>query len=161
MSRRRKKPTRTNSPNLPAPKSNADSEFAGHLPDNSPPSGRSGKLVAQQSFSGPIPHPDIFKKYGEVIPDAPERILRVFEEDSCHARDIANKALDAQKADNKRTHWMAWSLIFSGLVLVGLLAWLNKDVLAGIVAGTTLAGTIASLINGSRDKRISEPDPRS
>lgn len=43
-------------------------------------------------------------KYGEVIPDAPERILRVFEEDSRHARDIAVAALNAQKADNKRAH---------------------------------------------------------
>ncbi len=37
------------------------------------------RVLARQAFSGPIPHPDIFRQYGEIIPNAPERILKVFE----------------------------------------------------------------------------------
>lgn len=112
------------------------------------PEQRVAQLVAHQSFSGPLPHPDIFQKYGEIIPNAPERILKVFEDDSRHVRDIQFAALDAERRDSRRAHWMAWSLIFSGFVLVAFLAWLGKDWLAGIALGTTLAGTIAGVFQG-------------
>ncbi len=108
---------------------------------------QAGQMLAKQThFQGPIPHPEIFAQYGEVIPDAPERILRVFEEDSKHARDIQKLALEAQKEDNHRVHWMAWSLIAGGYVLSGLFAWFGKDVLAGLLLTGTLAGTITGFI---------------
>lgn len=52
-------------------------------------------VVNHTSFTGPIPHPEIFREYGEIIPDAPERILRVFEDDSKHVRDMQINALEA------------------------------------------------------------------
>ena len=112
------------------------------------PEQRVSQLVSHQSFSGPIPHPEIFRKYGEIIPDAPERILQVFEDDSRHVRAIQFAALNAECRDNRRAHWMAWSLIFAGFVLVAFLAWLGKDWLAGVALGTTLAGTIAGFFQG-------------
>lgn len=115
------------------------------------PEKRVAQLVAHQSFSGPLPHPEIFQKYGEIIPNAPERILKVFEDDSIHARDIQFAALDAERRDNKRAHWMAWSLIFSGYLLVAFLSWIGKDWLAGIALGTTLAGTIAGFFQGKQN----------
>lgn len=79
--------------------------------------------------------------------------MRVFEDDSSHVRDIQFAALNAEKRDNRRAHWMAWSLIFSGFVLVGFLAYLNKDWLAGIALGTTLAGTIAGVFQSGERSR--------
>lgn len=37
--------------------------------------------------TGPIPSPDIFKAYGEVLPDAPDRILRMAEDEAKGRRD--------------------------------------------------------------------------
>lgn len=63
-----------------------------------------GKIIAAaQQFAGPIPHPEIFRQYGEVVPDAPERILGVFEKDSQHTRDIQMAALNAEVARDSRT----------------------------------------------------------
>jgi len=113
------------------------------------------RLVAvrqeRTSFNGPIPHPDIFKKYGEVIPDAPERILRVFEEDSKHSREMQSKALDAQKGDNRRVHWMAYSLIAGGYVMSAVFALMDKDWLAGIVLTTTIVGTVTGFLQSRKD----------
>jgi uncharacterized membrane protein len=116
------------------------------------------QVVAAQTFSGPLPHPDIFRKYGEVIPDAPERILRVFEEDSRHVREIGKTALDAAKGDNRRSHWMAFVLIALGLILTGWLAYLGRDVLAGIVATGTLTGTIAGFLTQRADQGKSKQE---
>lgn len=107
-------------------------------------------------FEGPIPHPEIFRMYGDVIPDAPERILKVFEEDSKHAREIQVAALSAQKADNKRVHWMAYSLIAGGYILSAVFAALDKDTLAGIILATTLAGTITGFLQQRKEAKPTE-----
>ena len=119
-------------------------EISHILPGQVPVSERVRELARGELYQGPIPHPDIFKGYGEVIPDAPERILRVFEQDSAHARDIQNAALRLQQEDNRRVHWMAYSLIAGGYMLAGFFAYLDKDTLAIAMLCSTLAGTIAS-----------------
>ncbi len=138
------------------PENDALSEIAEHSPGKVQVEERVQQLVRHQKFEGPIPHPDIFRRYGEVIPDAPERILRVFEQDSAHAREIQKAALDAQKRDNKRVHWMAWSLIAGGYALSALFAHWNKDWLAGIILTTTLTGTIAGFLQNKKAEKTDE-----
>lgn len=73
----------------------AIAEIADLLPGSTPVVERVRQVVQQTKYQGPLPHPEIFRLYGEVIPDAPERILQVFEKDSCHVRDIQTAALEA------------------------------------------------------------------
>ncbi len=130
-------------------------DFAAHiLPGVMPVSERIQQITTTQhsSFDGPIPHPDIFRQYGEVIPDAPERILRVFEEDSEHIRIIQMEALKAQKSDNQRIHWMAWSLIAGGYAMSIVFALFNKDILAGAVLTTTIVGTVTGFLQNQTKK---------
>lgn len=123
------------------PKPPTTQQQPNNLPGNLPPQQRVSALLSQ-SFSGPIPHPEIFRQYGEIIPNAPERILSVFEQDSTHAREIGMAALQAAKNDTRRSHWMAYSIILLCLGMIMALAYMGKDNLAGILAGVTLAGTI-------------------
>ncbi len=74
------------------------------IPGTDTPEQRGKQVLSQSHFTGPIPHPDIFKSYGEIVPDTPERILTVFEKDSQAARDLPIKAIEAQKEDNRRAH---------------------------------------------------------
>jgi uncharacterized membrane protein len=157
----RKKPPRTQAsaqvatrprPQAPA-KPDPISELAELLPGTAPVQERVAAVMRQTKFQGPIPHPDIFKGYGEVVPDAPERILRVFEQDSAHARDLQMGALKAAKDDNRRVHWMAWSLVAGGFGLSLAFAMLDKDWLAGILLGSTLVGIVTGFFSrNSQDK---------
>lgn len=122
------------------------------------PENRIAQLIAQTtSYSGPLPHPEIFKGFAEVIPDAPERILKVFEDDSKHARDITTLALTVQRDDNRRAHWMAWSLVISGFILSVVFANMGKDLLAGIALGSTLLGIVTGFLK-SRNHDKPEKD---
>lgn len=116
------------------------------------------QIVQQTAFKGPIPPPEIFARYAEVIPDAPERILQVFEKDSAHARDIQVAALAAQASDNRRVHYMAWSLVAGGYVLAAGFAYLNKDTLAAIILGTTLLGTITGVLQSRKGAKLSKDE---
>lgn len=100
----------------------------------------------QAHFSGPLPPPSIFNGYADIIPDAPERILTIFEQDSAHARDFPRLALEAQKDDNRRAHWMAWSLVAGAFVMSLVLAAMDKDILAGTVIGTTLVAIVTGFL---------------
>lgn len=133
----------------PGPFGEAASHF---LPGTSPIAERISHITSstQQTFNGPIPHPDIFRKYGEVINNAPERILRVFEEDSKHLRDIQMGALNGEKNDNRRLHWMAWSLIAGGYGMSALFAWMDKDILAGAILTTTIVGTVTGFLQSQK-----------
>lgn len=117
---------------------------------NSPINHNNSTVHSVSRFEGPLPHPDIFKRYSETIPDAPERILKQFEEDSTHIRNMQSNALEAQKQDNSRVHWMAWSLIIGGYILSAFFAYFNKDWLAAIILGTTLGGTIIGFLQNKK-----------
>lgn len=92
-------------------------------------------IAAQQSFSGPIPPPEIFRQYGDVIHDAPERIFRVFEKDSDHTREMQMTALKAEIARDKRAQWMSFSIMLFTLGITAL----------SVKYGNTPTGIIAGL----------------
>ena len=65
--------------------------------------------IHQETHSGPLPHPKLFAQYGEVLQDAPERILRMAEKqqemaqkDQAHSHAVGMKMLDG---DEKRANW--------------------------------------------------------
>ena len=103
---------RSNKPNLPANRSDET------------------KVVAAE-YRGPIPPPNLLREYGNIVPDAPERILRVFEEDSAHTRKMQEKALEAEISRDTRAQWMAWSIMAASFALTAFLAYLGQ-----LAAGT-------------------------
>lgn len=49
-------------------------------------------ISRQEIYAGPLPHPDDFARYGEVVPTAPERILTMAEKFAEHHIRVANRA---------------------------------------------------------------------
>lgn len=83
--------------------------------------------------------PDVLLKYKAMVPDAPERVLAVFEKNSETERTIVEKALAAQRADNMRRDWMAFGIIIAGMVVSAVFAYLGKEWLSG--------GTLVAIIS--------------
>ncbi|MDR2366138.1 MAG: DUF2335 domain-containing protein, partial [Zoogloeaceae bacterium] len=113
---------------------------------NDPPSARTsrqprGIIATSEHFEGPLPHPETLERYQKILPTAAERIFNDFEKTAQHLRETQQAALVGTIEKNRREHWMAFVLIFSGLLLSGVFAWLDKDALAYITLGTTV-GTI-------------------
>jgi len=106
---------------------------------------KKGKLVtATQEFAGPIPHPEIFRQYGLVVPDAPERILKVFELDSQHTRDMQKNILAAEVRRDLRAQWMSYSIL---LVSLGIMAYSVRygNVVSGFSGLATLILALRAL----------------
>lgn len=64
-----------------------------------------------EHYAGPLPPASEFAKYKEIIPDMPERILKVFEEDSASIRKLKEKALDSTEINIEKKLSKKFSLI--------------------------------------------------
>ena len=77
-------------------------------------------LTRTQTFTqvtaGPTPDADTLARYGEIIPDAPERILRMAEKQSDHRQYLEKRVIDA---DVRRAYFgVACAFIITMTVMI-------------------------------------------
>lgn len=102
-----------------------------------------GMVMRQmQAFSGPLPHPDILKRFDEVVPGAAERILVMAEEQSAHRRSLERKVIDSDIARSKWGQVLGFCIAIAGLVASGWIAVYGSAITGGVIG----AGTLASLV---------------
>lgn len=87
--------------------------------------------ISSQIFSGPIPPPSILFEYAKVIPNLPERIVSMAEQQASHRRKMEedamqdsikkteneNQAIKRRDQEATRGQWMSF-IIFSGLLIL-------------------------------------------
>lgn len=104
------------------------------------PRGNNGvsRILAAEQYIGPIPPAEEFAKYGQVLPDAPERIFIVFEKDSEHTRNMQSEALNGEIARDARGQWMAFISILCSIGLTAYSLSINKDIAAALAGLASL-----------------------
>lgn len=95
------------------------------------------QVVAQviSEYSGPIPPPNIIKKYEEILPGSADRILNMAEQQSMHRREMDKKLLNAQSRDS------LFGIIFAfvlgiGCLIVAAVITINTPSNAGAICGS-------------------------
>lgn len=113
--------------------------------------------IKQESFSGPIPHPELLRGYEGIKAGFAERIVSMAEKEQGHRFDRENHQFECDKeiiantaSESKRGQYFA--LIIAVLFLVGsvILALHGHDTVAGILGGGTLVSIVTVLITGRR-----------
>ena len=72
-------------------------------------------LEVSQSFSGPLPHPDVLRKFNEIVPGAAERIIKMAEEQSAHRKELEKKVVDSDIARSKWGQILGFIIAITGL----------------------------------------------
>jgi uncharacterized membrane protein len=80
-----------------------------------------GRVFSSELYSGPIPHPDFFKKFEEALPGLADRVMTMSEKQSAHRQKIETGVI-----------WFDGLKSLLGLVFAFLI------VVSGIGAGTYL-----------------------
>ena len=87
------------------------------------------ELHAEQTWTGILPRPQDFGRYGDVVPDAPERLLRMAELEQRHRIEAERARLDldrqivpASLESGKRGQWLGASLSALALILAAVTA---------------------------------------
>jgi uncharacterized membrane protein len=95
-----------------------------------------------QSFSGPLPHPEILRQFEQVSPGAADRIITMAEQQSFHRRELEKKVIESDVTRSRLGQILGFIIAIFGLVVSAVIA-----VYGNAIAGTILGvGTIASLV---------------
>ena len=93
-------------------------------------------VITRHQTASTIFDPAVLEHYARLVPDAPERVLRVFEQNSEVERQIARQGFEAARADNRRRDWMGFAIIMTGLLVSALFGYIGRFWLSG---GTLIA----------------------
>ncbi|WP_302612356.1 DUF2335 domain-containing protein [uncultured Muribaculum sp.] len=114
---------------------------------------RSIIAARSESFSGPLPHPELLIKYEEAFPGAAERIFKIAENEQGHRIKYDNDMLNGALVQAKRGQWMGFTLC----ILFGLLAlaaaYLGYPILAGVLGGGTIISLAVVFVLNREPKR--------
>lgn len=115
--------------------------------------------VKAESFSGPIPPPEALAKYEDKFPGFGERILAMAEREAAHRHDMDIRNADIAAADiraardeTRRGQWIAFFLTTLAFGTAAFCAVYDQPWVAGIVAGTTLASVVSTIMRRPKDK---------
>lgn len=92
-------------------------------------------------YQGPLPHPSIMEGYKLLNADYPERIMRDFEANSEHLRNMQRNAQQAEIDKDRRAQWMAYSLTVF-LIMVLVYAIYKDSYIVGGIGGLAFLGLI-------------------
>jgi uncharacterized membrane protein len=111
-------------------------------------------VVQSQSFSGPLPHPDILAKYNDAVPNGAERIMAMAEAQSTHRMQLEQMAVRSNISSQTRGSVFAFIL---GIFAIGIGAWLilsGKDAqgLASIITALSSLTLIFIVGRSKQDK---------
>ena len=122
------------------------------------------QVFSQTQHVTTIFDPDVLRKYSELVPNAPERVLAVFEKNSETERAVQHALIDQQKAttaiqtnalfhqaaDNRRRDWMAFWIIIAGLVASGVFAYLKTEWLSGVTLVAIIGYAVAGYLQKNK-----------
>ena len=102
-----------------------------------------GILIHQgSSFSGPLPPPEVLKRFDEVVPGSAERIIKTAEGQFVHRTELERKLIESDIVRSK------WGQILGFIIaIVGLLGAVVVSIFgSGVVGAVIGVGTLASLV---------------
>lgn len=94
-------------------------------------------IEEHESYAGPIPHPDLLRRFNEIVPGAAERIIAMAESQQRHRQDLERTVV---RGGSKRS----WMGLFAGLIVT--LAFLFVS--AGLIRdGHEVAGSVLGTVD--------------
>lgn len=89
--------------------------------------GQEVKLVHQEAYQGPLPHPDLLVKYEEIIPGSAERILSMAEKEQRHRHQLENEVIKKEIAQKGRGLYFGFTLALLIIVVGAYLLVIDKS----------------------------------
>jgi uncharacterized membrane protein len=111
------------------------------------------RIIYQESYSGPVPHPSILSGLDKVVPGSAKQVMDQFVAQGEHRREMERKYL---KHENIRS---LLGVIFAGLIVICSLAagtflvWNGKELVGSLFSAVPI-GTVAwAFIYGTKSRQ--------
>jgi uncharacterized membrane protein len=107
----------------------------------------------RESFSGPIPHPDILARYADIIPNGADRILRMAEQQESHRQHLEKVVVESGAKRSSLGMFLGFILTLvlgvGGIFLIAM----GKQVDGLAVIFTPWAGLAAVFVYAQRSRK--------
>ncbi len=105
-------------------------------------------VLRQEVFSGPLPHPDLLKKYDDVCPGAADRLIGMAEKQAAHRQAMESRALDYEHRRSMLGTQCGLVVALAGFVTAGWVAWIGHPTAAGIIGSVDLGALVGVFMYG-------------
>ncbi|MDU3583243.1 DUF2335 domain-containing protein [Clostridium sp. LQ25] len=113
---------------------------------------RAQLAVTQESFSGPLPSPDILYGYDRVVPGAADRIIKMAENQMSHRFEVENNILNMHSRNTLLGIICAF-VIGTIVCIGGVYCVLNDKQVSGVLfGGVGLAAVVTSFLKWTNPK---------
>ncbi|PWS24065.1 DUF2335 domain-containing protein [Enterococcus faecium] len=112
--------------------------------DKMEPEDQAQTIMTLEMHYGPIPHPDILKKYKELDKGSAKLIIENGVQESVHRREMEKLALEKSVRDKRRGQYLGFLI---GLIVIMTGFWLinnNHPITGTLLSGTSLLGLVGS-----------------
>lgn len=96
-------------------------------------------VVSHEAFQGPLPHPNILRGYKDLLPDAPERVFKLTEDEFSHRHRMEDKALTGAVDRDKRGQHYGLAATIITVLCAFVLGLTGHDFLAGSIIAIVVA----------------------
>ena len=104
--------------------------------------------LEQRSFSGPLPHPELFEGYERTLPGAANRIMTMSEKEQEHRHQIEIGILKQKCKKQNRGQLYGCGLAVFFAVVAFALALMGHEIIASVIFGTTIIAVLIIYVLG-------------
>jgi uncharacterized membrane protein len=109
-------------------------------------------LAMMQSYSGPLPPPEILVKYDEAVKNGAERVFSEFEAIGKHSRDMEWFVAQHLAKESRQGQIFGLIIGLAGLTAACFCSVYGAEKAAMVIGGSTLIGLVAVFVIGRKTK---------
>ncbi len=110
--------------------------------------------VIQKTHIGPLPDPETFAKYAELIPNGADRIMTMAENQANHRMKMEAKVISGQLLQSNIGQFLAFFIGISALVVSGYCISNGHEWGGGIIGSAGIVGLVTAFIQGRKRQTI-------
>jgi uncharacterized membrane protein len=114
--------------------------------------------IAQSSFSGPLPPPDILRGYDQIVPGAAARILKMAEEQAQHRQNLERIVIEGGSKRANMGLWLGFILSMVVLALSAALIFNGYEIAGTVIGSIDLVSLVTVFVVGRIDQRRERVD---
>ena len=123
-------------------------EILGRLPENEREVLSEALFVRQEMFAGPLPHPQSFKEYEEVLPGSADRILKMAEKQQEHRSILERSVVENNNRIAVRGQIFGFIVFILGIAAGVFFVLQGMKVFGGIFLTSTMVTLVGLFITG-------------
>ncbi len=109
--------------------------------------------VQLESFSGPLPPPQILSDYERIVPGSAAKILDMAVSQSEHRKSLETKVINSNVSNSKLGLWFGLVIGLVGIGAGAFLALYDKQIAGSVIGGGSLASLVGVFIYGSQQRQ--------